>query len=57
MNYKNKNILEEIATKLTGIEPIKDYEYQRMTYEKRRENHGKGIQKRKEFFKRSKGII
>ena len=56
MNKKQKE-LDEIATKLTGIQPINDYEYQRMEYEKRNSKQGGSIQKRKEFFKSSKRVI
>ncbi len=56
MNKKQKE-LEEMATKLTGIHPVNDYEYQRMEYEKRGSNPGAGIKKRKELFKAIKRII
>lgn len=47
--------LEELATKLTGIEPIKDYEYQKLVYSK--SIKGKSKQHRKELFKSSKRVI
>ncbi len=55
MNQKDKESLEALATQLTGIEPITNYEYQRLTYSKTK----KGIAKkdRKELFKASKRII
>jgi len=55
MNRKEKDKLDEMATQLTGIEPIKDYEYQRLTYLKRIK--GKSYQERKEVFKAKKRII
>lgn len=49
--------LEEEATKLTGIKPIDDYEYQSLSYEKRTASHGKGLQKRNNLFKSNRRVI
>ncbi len=55
MNRKEKQKLEEMATQLTGIEPIKDYEYQRLSYSKTIK--GKSKQDRNELFKAKKRVI
>lgn len=54
-NYKEKKELEDIATQLTGIAPINDYEYQACYYS--RPSKGRCIQERKKLFKSSKRII
>lgn len=41
MDDKTKKLLEDIATKLTGIDPIYDKEYQRITYEKQDKKSGR----------------
>ena len=55
MKKNKKDLLEEEATKLTGIRPIKDYEYQRLEYS--RISKGKTRQKRKELFKTTRRVI
>jgi hypothetical protein len=50
-----KEELEKKATELTGIEPIKDYEYQYLSYEKIK--HKRYIQKRGKFFKDVRRVI
>ncbi len=54
MNKKLKH-LEEIATKITGIPLIDDYEYQKITYSKSLKGPSK--QHRGKLFKDKKRII
>lgn len=51
----NKELLDEIATELTGIKNIEDFEYQYLSYSKK--HKGKTIQKRNNFFKASKRFL
>ncbi len=52
---KYQKDLEEMATKITGIDPITDYEYQKLTYSK--PSKGKVKQHRKALFKSSRRVI
>ena len=55
MSKKQRDELEELATKLTGIAPIKDYEYQRCEYS--RPQPGVARQRRTKLFKSVKRIL
>lgn len=54
-SHKERKIFEQIATDITGISPIIDYEYQALSYSKTK----KGINKqhRKNLFKSDKRVI
>lgn len=51
--------IEEIASKLTGIKPIEDREYTRLTYVKEGTKHSvsKSMQRRSRLFKSSRKRI
>ena len=55
MKAKNQKELDDLASLLTGIDPIVDYEYQRLIYSHK--TKGKSKQERKELFKATKRII
>lgn len=52
---KERKSLEDLATKLTGIEPITDYEYVALSYLKTKKGVTK--QKKNNYFKSSKRVI
>jgi hypothetical protein len=54
-SYENRKRLEQMATIISGIEPITDYEYCILSYLKI--SKGKTIQCRKKLFRTNKKII
>jgi hypothetical protein len=55
MKWNSVKELEDKATQITGIDPIVDYEYQRMSYSKGMKGQVK--QHRHELFKARKRVI